>query len=69
MDMSQIMGVIMLEQIPTISMSTLITNDMAREKDPEQHPAIRDYDYGAYVAFLAGSIIVKVREMLLYCIV
>ena len=43
-------------------------NDMAHGKDPEQRLAVIDYEYGEYVAFLAGSIMVKVREIVFYFI-
>ena len=44
-------------------------NDMAHGKDPEQRLAVIDYEYGEYVAFLAGSIMVKVREIFIFYIV
>ena len=37
-------------------------------KGPEQLLAVIDYEYGEYVVFLAGSIMVKVREIVFYFI-
>jgi len=60
MDVGRSMGVGLSDQFPKLSGGNVITSDMARGKDPEERLVCIDWDYGAYLGLMVGSIMIKV---------
>ena len=63
-DVGRSMGVSIHPEQPMISNGSIITNYMARGKDPEERMTTIDLEYGNYVMFVSGSIMVNVPRVL-----